>query len=370
MADARALLRQQRAARRIDHPHAAYSDLGKLLCVVCHESMKTESLWDSHIRSRAHVAKLQAKAKAKASATTASAAVSETSTLPNNKRKHDWGSGEEEGPTDEETARTKRSKGGDVTASAHSSADASSGFAAETVGSQGQGQGRREASKDKGKDLQETARTPPSLTRRLSTTPGQGVELQIPSRPATPQHRDGTSSATPITTPSAAPPRRPSNLAVSSSKGPEAAQVDEDEWAAFEADIATTSVAYDEDAAVISAPPMTAEEQAAAAKSEEEERERRRVEAEEAVADEKEEAARALELEFEEMEELEARVRRLKERREALRAKTADEVGVDKVVVDAGKENLRETAANGVGNGEDEEDDEEDDDFMGFRFKA
>ncbi|KAL2759281.1 hypothetical protein ACRALDRAFT_2023509 [Sodiomyces alcalophilus JCM 7366] len=373
MADARALLRQQRAARRIDHPYASYSDSGKLLCTLCHEPVKTESLWDSHVRSKKHATKVQAKASATSEKTRTLGAASEAAPH-SNKRKH----GDEAGPADEEATRAKRSKS-DVNTSARLPSDKG------TTSEAG-----KDKDKDKDKDLQEATRTSPSLTRSLSTTPGQGVEMQIASRPATPQHRDGTSSAASTTTPSAAPhrpsplvpqgesltPRQPTNPpASSSSKDPEAAKVDEDEWAAFEADIAATSIPYAEDA-VISAAPMSAEEQAAAAKSIEEEQERKRLEAEKALADEKEEAARALEVEFEEMEELEARVRKLKERREALRAQSGG-AAVEKPADDAGKENMREAAANGVKNeedGEDDEDDEEDedeeDDFMGFRFKG
>ncbi len=60
MADARSLLRQQRAARRIVHVHAAYSDTGKLLCSLCHETVKAESLWEGHLRSSGHRERLPA----------------------------------------------------------------------------------------------------------------------------------------------------------------------------------------------------------------------------------------------------------------------------------------------------------------------
>ena len=54
MADARALLRAHRADNRIKQPHATYSDAGKLLCRLCHETVKSESLWDGHIRGANH----------------------------------------------------------------------------------------------------------------------------------------------------------------------------------------------------------------------------------------------------------------------------------------------------------------------------
>jgi zinc finger protein 830 len=178
-----------------------------------------------------------------------------------------------------------------------------------------------------GDNSKEQNLTPPRLTRRTSTTPSQGIEMQIPSRPATPAHRDGSSASTPggqpnnLTTQNGTttlPSRRPSSLATDERQAATAASVDEAEWAAFEADIAATTAPYDEDA-VISAPAMTAEEAAAADAQKEEEAEKQRAQADADLEDEKEEATRALEEEFEEMEELEARVRRLKEKREALR---------------------------------------------------
>ncbi|KAG9992447.1 hypothetical protein KCU78_g19387, partial [Aureobasidium melanogenum] len=58
MADVRSLLRNERASRRINHPHANYSESGKLLCAVCNVYIKTESLWENHIKSSQHVARL------------------------------------------------------------------------------------------------------------------------------------------------------------------------------------------------------------------------------------------------------------------------------------------------------------------------
>ncbi|KAK2675968.1 hypothetical protein RAB80_008154 [Fusarium oxysporum f. sp. vasinfectum] len=262
MSDVRSLLRQQRAARRIEHPYAAYSDAGKLLCTLCHEHIKTESLWDSHVRGEAHKTRL-------IKAQTASSANARTSQQQTSqKRKHDDNEeaiDDKDGDVEMDDGRRKRNK---------------------TDGVDGDGD----------KDNKDQTLTPPRLTRRTSTTPSQGVEIQIPSRPATPAHRDGSSASTP------------------------------GEWAAFEADIAATTATYDEDA-TISAPAMTAEEVAAADAQKEEEAEKRRAQADVDLEDEKEEATRALEEEFEEMEELEARVKRLKDKREALRKRGTHSLG-------------------------------------------
>ncbi|KAF6806049.1 zinc finger protein 830-like protein, partial [Colletotrichum musicola] len=285
MADVRNLLRQQRAARRIEHPHAAYSDAGKLLCTLCHEPVKSESLWEGHLRAPGHTARV--KAALQAAAATNSTATAEAA--PSNKRKHD---SDEDMVDDEDTAeavRKKRSKT-NISTPARLSAGESD------------------------RDLKDVALTPPSLTRRTSTTPVQGVEIQIPSRPATPAHKtDGTSSSsTPLvqpvgpsplipreTSPTLARANAPAQQNGAATTSGAAGDVDESEWAAFEAEIAATEAPapFSEDA-VISAPAMTAEQHAAAAKTEEEEREKRRLAAEKDLEDEKEEATRALEEEF------------------------------------------------------------------------
>ncbi|KAM0331248.1 hypothetical protein ACHAQA_002918 [Verticillium albo-atrum] len=354
MADVRSLLRQQRAARRIDHPHAAYSDAGKLLCTLCHEAIKTDSQWDAHIHSGSHRTKAQ-----QLQAAQQRPKIADEVANGRNKRKHDSGSDGEDVTMDDEADRKKRSRN-DLNTPARSGSESSSSAAAETS---------RDSESQPTKDQ---TLTPPALNRRTSTTPVQGGEMLIPSRPATPHHRDGTSStATPLG-PSPLVPQEAvvtaqqpdSNVSLLSARQQQ--KVDEDEWAAFEADIAAASAPYADDA-VISAPAMTAEEHAENARTEEEERAKRRLAAEKDVADEKEEARRALETEFEEMEELEARVRKLKERREALRTQ-GDLPETKKTNQPAqATPHISPEEVKGAEE-EDDEDDDEDDDFMGFRF--
>lgn len=105
------------------------------------------------------------------------------------------------------------------------------------------------------------------------------------------------------------------------------ATVDEDEWAAFERDIAAfppepsgqSALDAIKSGGTISAAPMTADEVAAQVQEERTRRSRR----EEEIAEEKEDAAQALEEEFDEMEELEQRAKRLREMRERLREQQA-----------------------------------------------
>jgi zinc finger protein 830 len=178
-----------------------------------------------------------------------------------------------------------------------------------------------------------------------TTPPLTGNEIQLPSRPAT--------------------PLKPLEVLVP----PKASAVDEDEWAAFEADIAAVEAPPAEEA-VISAPAMSAEE--LAAQSREEESAMRKEQQEAELEGNKEDAARKLEDEFQEMEALEERVRKLKEKREALRLKdgggkttmASTVPGPVAIMPDAPKTNGVEE------DGEDEDDEDEDDDWDGFRLKA
>lgn len=118
--------------------------------------------------------------------------------------------------------------------------------------------------------------------------------------------------------------------------------VDEDEWAAFEQDIAAEDAAEPTSKvprsalnapASIEAAPMTAGQIAAQAREEaSSQRGKREVEAEE----EKEEADARLLEEFEEMGALEERVRRLRERREALRGASGTAEKPDDALVGVG----------------------------------
>lgn len=64
MADVRSLLKKEHSSRRITHPHASYTDSGKLLCTVCRTPIKTESLWSNHIKTPEHAARVQSLDKA------------------------------------------------------------------------------------------------------------------------------------------------------------------------------------------------------------------------------------------------------------------------------------------------------------------
>ncbi|KAL4929062.1 uncharacterized protein BDV17DRAFT_82830 [Aspergillus undulatus] len=157
-----------------------------------------------------------------------------------------------------------------------------------------------------------------------------------------------------------------------------AAAVDEDEWAAFEREVAAPTRVPAKPAAVaaaatISAAPVTAEELAALQQKEQDNaRQNREAEAE----GEREDAARFLEEEFDEMEQLEERVRRLKQMREQLRMKRAGESAeADEAAVTIPAESTTNTAEPAMADikdeeeDDDEDDDDADDDWDNWRFR-
>lgn len=440
MADARSLLRQQRAARRIDHPHATYSNSGKLSCTICHEPIKSEAQWEGHTRGVGHRQRLLAHQKSKqpqpsnpASANgnaTASSRSKGKDTLSDEallaqiigggggagtgqKRKH--GSAGSDVDMDD-AAQTDKEDEEEATRKKRSRTETSPPTATTAATSSGKNDSlppdNHNNNKDAGKGTPKI--TPPSLVRRISGTPSHGIELQIPSRPATPSVSGTSAGSTPNATSMGRSPLIPSREAqaggLSAKQAQKAAfvttatttageaaatatttvtataagEVDEDaDWAAFEAEVVNTAapktsarpaavVGYHPDNdAVISAAPLTAEQ--LAAKAAKEEQERRRPAADIELEDEREEATRALEDEFEEMEELEARVRRLKEKREALRRGSAP---VGTTVAAAGVTPGAIGGAGEDGDDDDDDDDDEDDDdededdWVGFRSRG
>lgn len=340
MSDARALLRAQRTARRITHPHASYSSAGTLLCTLCREAVKTESLWDAHIASSSHETRLAQLKSQQASAAEEQGRNGEQGStievVTSQKRKHDPDSDMTDAQEPNGNTRRKRSRG-DISVP--------------------------------DEEDKNVTKTPPTLPRRASQTqtPSQGVELQIPSRPATPRDTNNLSSSSSTASGKVVP-----GPAIPQPQPGEKKAVDEDEWAAFEAEIAATSTKYDD--ATISAPAMTAEESARLKEEAEDGDPRRRQSKPEVdLAEEKEEAQRALEDEFEEMKELQARVTQLKERRESLRQRAQSQsqgAAPAKLKEELGKENGQGSAVAVVDEEEESsEDDEDDDEWDSFRFR-
>ncbi|KAI6778546.1 uncharacterized protein J7T54_003296 [Emericellopsis cladophorae] len=334
MSDARALLREQRAARRITHPYATYTPSNTLLCTLCRQSVKTESLWDSHLASASHKSRL--------------AALKETSPQEQVKKQARQGPSED-GPNSIAEADGGKTLEMEVVTShkkrKHSADDTSSC-------SDDQMSKRSKPSLD-----EPAARTPPSLTRRSSRTPSQGMELQIPSRPATP--RDPAAAATTTSKELQAQILPEEN---GEAENGNKDTVDEDEWAAFEADIAASAIPVE---ANISAPAMSA---ADLMNQPAEEHKPSKPEID--LQDEREEAQRALEEEFDEMKDLEAKVLKLKERREDLRKRRAESLQGAKPTIPEDERGGKENEAVVGKDEESDDEDEDEDDWDGFRFRT
>lgn len=300
MSDVRSLLRKERALRRIDHPFAAYSATGTLECTVCRVPLKSDiEIWNKHLQSTQHAMR------------------AERARL--NQRLTTRESGQIPGPQETNVVGNKKRK-----------------------------------ASDEDEDSRKKVKPPSSAFGAEPGEPDKEVEvLQQPSdqvqRPLTSRNKP-TSHASKHRSP---PPTSSTNDQA----------IDEDEWAAFERDIAEpiSGSPNPEDLlnaqVTISADPVLA---ADLAKQDEEEDPASRKERREAELEaEKEDAVRALEEEFDEMEGLEERVRKLREKREELRQRKDDESRKDNIADKGGGEIALATAENDVPDegGTDEEDD-------------
>ena len=316
MADVRSLLRNERAQRRINHPQAFYTATGTLECSVCHIPLKSEiEIWDKHLKSTQHAMRqerlrLSTPQRPKSTNLPEKARAENTREVSagSKKRKADDGD-------DDSRKRTRPV------------VDVPGGFFDETI------------------EPHLASSQPVAEEQNLATKQGDAAAKSLQDSPPT----SGAASN----------PTLVGKSRTNSTVQTPAAPIDEEEWAAFERDVATpppdpTALSAFTAAATISAAPMTAAEIAAQSREQAslQGRERREVE----VEGEKEDAARALEDEFDEMEGLEERVRRLREKREELRLRSAKEV----------KEGLEDDGEDvdgksTVGVGEDEESEDEDD---------
>ena len=296
MADVRSLLQKEREFRRIHHVHATYSPTGTLLCSLCHLQLKSESLWEGHLRSPQHAMHLQ--------------------------KLRD---GQLDRPLGLSNNQQDAAKGGTITSGGNKKRKANDGDDTDTLRKRSRGgHGLPEGFFDE-------------ITEEVPDVPALPPtdEAQIPSRP--------TTTSKPVQITSTEP------------------NVDEDEWAAFEADIAAVEAPEAIDV-VISAPALSAAE--IEAKSVEDLNAKRKEQQEAEFEGDKEDAARKLEDEFEEMEGLEQRVRRLREKREALRIKDKGHGGVDVSAIQP------VSAVDDDMPDDDDEDEEDDEEWDGFRLKS
>lgn len=399
MADVRALLREQQAARRIQHPHVTYSTTGRLICLVCNLQLKSESLWAGHQRSPNHKRLLQEaegiKDGAKKVPSDGSGSSGKTITQdditnrPTFKRKSEE---EDEGtapmsPTkkrkgrdlddtpDKNEAIRKRSKSHiDSTKPKPEYAPSLPGFLSE--GFFGAGNPSEESDSKTGKEEEEGEKEgqppkSPAPKKDNVTPPMLTSEFTLASRPLTPMDtsrsasRSGSKPLTPmdVGTPSKNPLSSSSTLQTMTSVEEDGddkkekktqTQIDEDEWAAFEADIAAAEAVPDD--AVITAAPVSAEEMANMTAEETYLSKRERFERER--EQEREDIINKVLDEQEEMRELEARVNRLKARTEEVKKlrEQAKEKALPEVSTQETKENEEEDDDDDSDLDEDDED--------------
>jgi zinc finger protein 830 len=264
MADVRALLAAERQSRRITHPHLTYTKTNALICNICNLNVKSEKLWEGHLRSLNHRKNAQKTAAA------------QEPTKNNKKRKLD--DVNEEHDDEERIQQTEMD--------------------------------RRKMPKSR-------------VTSRAEKEEEIQVETDtaVPNVPPIPPQSE-VQERTPMSPPSAAanptPAASADALLNEAQQSTTQNQVDEDEFAAFEREIASLdqppAALTDYTAATITAAPLSAEELAAQSAAE------KKKTAEILAEDEEDEEKGRLEEEFEIMEEFEERVRRLRERREEIRA--------------------------------------------------
>ena len=294
MTDVRALLAAERQSRRITHPHLSYTKSGVLMCNICTLNVKSEALWEGHLKSANHRKNIAAQASRQASL--------DANTGKGVKRKiEDVDEVQEErDETDTADARKKpKSRPESTIAEAANDVQAGPVLPEETAGAE--------------------AKQPPAsiaIGDNVATTNG-----------VTPSPPDET--------------------------------VDEDEWAAFEREVARLAKdKRDYSSATITAAPVTADQ----LKAQDDEDKRRKLETE--AEDEREDEAVRLAEEFDIMEEMEERVRRLREKRDALRnaAKTGDDAGqtLPEASIDILERSTAPTKADGLQEDDNEDEDEDD----------
>lgn len=269
MADVRALLAAERQSRRITHPHLSYTKSGILLCNVCNLNVKSEALWEGHLRSANHRKNVLAS--------------QETTTKPQKRKIEDLDLPQEDPYETGRDGRKKKPKSRTVTLASVTDAEP------------------EEVEAQVLPPLEPTVQPDNSeLPPASSLVPNSSSKPDLP-----PQSLQATDDIQQQPQPQAQTQQ----------------EVDEDEWAAFEREVAPLAVAQEPmaqtlanyEGATITAAPMSAAQIAQQA----DEDKRRRLDTE--AEDEKEDEGRRLEEEFDVMEEMEERVRKLREKREALR---------------------------------------------------
>ena len=292
MADVRALLAAERQSRRISHPHLSYTKSGMLICTICSLNVKSEALWDGHLRSANHRKNAQS-----AQENTGKGLKRKIEDVEEPQSTSDWAEADGRKKPKSQPASIPEEGG------------------------------------DEESDPDRSSRPEPKTSEEPIIAPSTIHNPAV--APSDTQNPNGTTADPPV---------------------------DEDEWVAFEREVAPLmDVKLNYSAVTISAAPVSAAQILEQANEDK----RRRLDAE--AEDEKEEEERRLEEEFDVQEEFEERLRKLREKRDALR--TAVKVGADtgqssSVSGQLSTEQGRTQEARDVnGNDEDDGDEDEGDDW-------
>ena len=289
----RSLLRAELSTRRISHPHASYanSKSSLLSCNVCHLIIKSESLWEGHLRSANHRKTVQ---RSQSEPHPGQQQENGTRKISGkNKRKADSIDAADKGDAGDDSGLPNTGGGGGKKRKAE-----------DDVEDDEDGDGRKKTKSDS----TQTPAPPASRSSRAMTgfVPASTEPAEVTAAEQTQQHQNKHHRQSPDTTPNATTPT-PSII-------------NEAEYAAFEREVLPLLTPNPTSTtAVISAAPISAAD-LLAQKSTGTHTLTRSSREEEAEA-EREDESRRMADEFEVQEAMEARVRRLRERRECIRVR-------------------------------------------------
>ena len=298
------MLRSERVARRLNHPHLAYSTTNTLVCLVCHIQLKSEALWNKHLDSGQHAMRLQ---RIRDNALGRPPGAPPPTEDPDDQPLEPTANGSKKRKADGMNGDTRK-KSKPANGVAPSFFDEEALYQDQSSDSEPQ--------RGPKVHLQQLSDSLPTASSKSSPS----VHYQNPTPPTT----------------------------------ADAATVDENEWAAFERDVATPPPepsAFTAEA-TISAAPLSAAE--LAAQSREQANLHKKSSREVELEGEKEDAARQMEEELDEMAGFDERVKRLREKRERLRLTNAKVIRIGTAT--------DHDDSDGGGEGDDEHEDEDDDD--------
>ncbi|KAK1069929.1 hypothetical protein LTR12_008866 [Friedmanniomyces endolithicus] len=357
MADVRALLAAELASRRVVHPHAAYTPDGKLRCTLCDLAINPHAVWQAHLHSTGHTLRTNRQWE--------TATFRGLATAPAGKKRKAIDSSTDS-PDERKRQRPDDAAEAQANAENEEEAERMAGLAAIARGMNAP-------------PPMLSSRSRPNYQSQLSESQqsqsletAQSQSLETAQSQLLGRHFYGSYSA------GGRPQQQLPKREIPFHKIEAGKYEDESEIEAFVRELAELERNFPSSAlnaqATITAAPVSAEEIAAKAREEQSaQRGKRDVE----IEAEREEAASALQDEFQEMEGLEDRLRMMREKREALRATAGGKVNERAVAVDdpADEQGTEERARAGEGEDEDEdeddgENDEDDDDDDGWDFNA